>query len=108
MKYPDSMNSRIRITEDGNHLFHVERNYYTLSAKQSIWPWKPLRYDEKWQIIPCGYADSYGKAVRAAKDYIRGMKSKVILEAKFSDILDGTAFGDDASADDYDREGGAE
>ncbi len=101
MRFDNDKDSKIRITEDGNGLFHVERNCYLISSKQSIWPWKPVRYEEHWSTLPIakkGPFDSFGEAVRIAKEYIGAIRSKIVLEATFSSILDGTAFGGEGGA----------
>ena len=108
MRFDNDKDSKIRITEDGNGKFHVERNYFVLSDRQSMWPWKPLRYEERWMPVDCAPMEDWGQASTFAKEYIRSAQRKVVAENTFGNILDGVAsgFGGDLSKLD-DREGSA-
>lgn len=108
MRFDNDKDSKIRITEDGNGLFHVERNYFVPSDRQSILPWKPLRYDERWTPVDCAPMKDWAQASIFAKEYIKRTIRKVVAENTFGNILAGVAdgFGGDMSKLD-DKEGGA-
>lgn len=109
MRFDNDKDSKIRITEDGNGLFHVERNYFVLSDRQSLLPWKPLRYEERWAPVECAPMKDWGQASVFAKEYVKSEQRKVVAENTFGNILGGAApgFGGDLSKLD-DKEGGAE
>lgn len=108
MRFDNDKDGKIRITEDGNGLFHVERNYFILSDRQSVLPWKPLRYEERWMPVECAPMKDWGQASMFAKEYIRSSQRKVVAENTFANILAGVAdgFGGDPSKL-FDKKGGA-